>query len=163
MYVENVKKNGRSKMEKVLKHILNGNKIEDRVGDVWSLSHIVLFNGEVYEDYKIVDIVDDFIVHVTPEQKEIGELKALVELMTTEMAKLREAKSITSKPAYHHLEAGEIKEIEDIMIKHPGITSTVIMKTYTTSQAVISRIRRAIHPRSSESYKAYVMKQDLGA
>ena len=149
-------------MEKVIKHMLDGKKIEDKAGELWTLEHISLFNGEIYEEYSIEDIVDDFIVHVTAEQKEIAELRSLVELMTTEMAKLREAKSVNVKPAYHHLEIGEIKEIEDIMIKHPGITSTVIMKTYTTSQAVISRIRRAIHPRNSESYKAYRMKLDLG-
>ena len=149
-------------MEKVIKHMLDGGKIEDRVGTIWTLDHVMLHDGEVYEDYKISDIIDDFIVHITAEQKEIAELKDLVELMTVEMAKLREAKTIIGKPAYNHLEAGEIKEIEDIMINHPGITSTELMKTYNTSQPVISRIRRGIHPKSSQSYKTYRMKIDLG-
>ena len=149
-------------MNAVIKHVINGGKIEDRVGDVWSLSHMVLSNDSRYEDFKLEDIMDDFIVHVTAEQKEIAELKDLVELMTVEMAKLREAKTIVVKPTYNHLEAGEVKEIEDIMINHPGITSTEIMKTYKTSQAVVSRIRRAVHPKSSSPYKAYILKQNLG-
>ncbi len=149
-------------MEKVIKHMLDGKKIEDKAGELWVLEHISLFNGEIYEEYSIEDIIDDFIIHITAEQKEIAELKDLVELMTVEMAKLREAKTIIGKPTYNHLEVGEIKEIEDIMINHPAITSTELMKTYNTSQPVISRIRRAIHPRSSESYKTYRMKIDLG-
>jgi len=149
-------------MNAVIKHVINGGKIEDRVGDVWSLSHMVLSNDSRYEDFKLEDIMDDFIVHVTAEQKEIADLKELVARMTDEMARLREEKVIVCKPTYNHLEAGEVKEIEDIMINHPGITSTEIMKTYKTSQAVVSRIRRAVHPRSSESYKTYRMKIDLG-
>ena len=149
-------------MNTVIKHVINGGKIEDRVGDVWTLSHMVLSNDSRYEDFKLEDIMDDFIVHVTAEQKEIADLKELVARMTDEMARLREEKVIVCKPTYNHLEAGEVKEIEDMITSHPSITSTIIMKTYKTSQAVVSRIRTAVHPKSSQAYKTLLMKRDLG-
>ncbi len=140
-----------------IKALLNGGMLVDTDHNMLELKGIML--GKDYEenidwvDYTLSEL-DQLEVYVNPLQAKLDELQNTIDRLTADLVK---ANTPIKKGKYKHLSHAEVKEIEAIFLDNPDTDRNLIISTYDTSTTVVTNIATARHPKTSPSYKAYIM------
>jgi len=144
-----------------IKRLVKGEPLQDDRGQLLYLLGVVL--GSKNED---INQGTDYDVDEFMELQEWDNpLSARLKEQEAIIARLQESLAKANKPndkkKYTQLNKDEVREIEMIFEKDFNTCATAICNAYSSSQPVISRIRNGIHAKSSEKYKAMILKRNL--
>ena len=147
-------------INKNLKALANGKELVDSNNNILHIEQVILFTAntdDVGTEYTLEQL-NELEIYVNPLQEKIDAMQITIDRLTADLV-------AKNKPTYKEikpqLSKAEVKEIEDIFIEKPTINRELVCNTYNSSQPVVSRIVRGKHAKTSESYKAYLMKKEL--
>ena len=137
-------------MHENIRHLINGgtlltiNSLEKIKLDAMKIVSLTTGN---YEDFSLTEL-EEYSIYVSPEEKRIVELEAIVKRQSEEIQKMLTKPGIKRK----HLIVEEVAEIEEMLIN--GIsTQEDIMSNYNIGTLTYTRILKGIHGKSSQEYK----------
>jgi len=144
-----------------VKQLISGSPLIDAQGQLLYLKGIVLGSlSETINEGQDYDL-EEFMELSEWENPLASQLKEKDEIIKRLTANLAKANEPTVRAKATHMSKQEIREIELIMINNPEISNMDIVRAHGSSQPVISRIRNGKHTKSSEAFKALVLKRNL--
>ena len=155
-------------MNKVITQLIEGKPVLDNEGAVVYLVGMAVSSDRLAAPEKdaityTMKEVKEFEVYTSPEQLEIDKLQETIKVLQAQLeVKVVATKQAAARKEYKRLEAKEVLEIEEMFKSGKQIDRNLLVTTYSTSLPVISRILTGKHPKSSQDYKAMIMKQQLG-